>query len=61
MSSEIIQSLKIEALMKNERQDETRFTTKIAGKTSLGPQLFRFCKTFVPSYTFGALFGALLC
>jgi hypothetical protein len=45
----------VEALMKNERLDETRFTTKIAGKTSLGPSYF------VPSYTFGALFGALLC
>jgi hypothetical protein len=27
----------VEALKKKERQDETQFTTKIAGKTSLGP------------------------
>jgi hypothetical protein len=26
-----------EALRKKERQDETQFTTKIGGKTSLGP------------------------
>jgi hypothetical protein len=29
----------VEALRKNERQDETQFITKIAGKTSLGPVL----------------------
>jgi hypothetical protein len=29
-----------EALRKNERQDETQFTTKIGGKTSLGPSYF---------------------
>jgi hypothetical protein len=28
------------ALMKNERQDEIQFTTKIGGKTSLGPSYF---------------------
>jgi hypothetical protein len=28
------------ALMKEERQDETQFTTKIGGKTSLGPISF---------------------
>jgi hypothetical protein len=27
-------------LMKKERQDETQFTTKIDGKTSLGPSYF---------------------
>jgi hypothetical protein len=26
----------VEVLMKKERQDETQFTTKIGGKTSLG-------------------------
>jgi hypothetical protein len=31
---------RVEALMKNERQDETQFTTKIGGKTSLGPSYF---------------------
>ncbi len=51
----------VEAPRKNERQDETQFTTKIGGKTSLGPFLFRFCKSFISSYTFGALLGALLC
>jgi hypothetical protein len=30
----------VDALKKNERQDETQFTTKIAGKTSLGPCYF---------------------
>jgi hypothetical protein len=27
----------VEALRKKKRQDETQFTTKIAGKTNLGP------------------------
>jgi hypothetical protein len=27
----------VEALKKKQRQDETQFTTKIGGKTSLGP------------------------
>jgi hypothetical protein len=30
----------VEALSKKERQDETQFTTKIGGKTSLGPNYF---------------------
>jgi hypothetical protein len=30
----------LEALKKNERGDETQFTTKIGGKTSLGPSYF---------------------
>ncbi len=30
----------VEALRKNEREDETQFTTKIGGKTSLGPSYF---------------------
>jgi hypothetical protein len=29
-----------EALRKKETQDETQFTTKIGGKTSLGPSYF---------------------
>jgi hypothetical protein len=37
---------------KKERGDETQFTTKIGGKTSLGP---KFCKNLVPSYAFDAL------
>jgi len=30
----------VEALRQKERQDETQFTTKIGGKTSLGPSYF---------------------
>jgi hypothetical protein len=30
----------VEALRKKERGDETQFTTKIGGKTSLGPSYF---------------------
>jgi hypothetical protein len=30
----------VEALRKKERQDETQFTTKIGGKTCLGPSCF---------------------
>jgi len=30
----------VEVLMKKERHDETQFTTKIGGKTSLGPSYF---------------------
>jgi hypothetical protein len=30
----------VEALMKKERHDGTQFTTKIGGKTSLGPSYF---------------------
>jgi hypothetical protein len=32
----------VEALRKKERQAETQFITKIAGKTSLGPSLVKF-------------------
>jgi len=44
----------VKALMKKERGDETQFTTKIGGKTSLGPPLFRFVE-FILRYTFDAL------
>jgi hypothetical protein len=30
----------VEAFRKKEREDETQFTTKIGGKTSLGPSYF---------------------
>jgi len=30
----------VEALNEKERQDETKFTAKIGGKTSLGPSYF---------------------
>jgi len=30
----------VKAFRKKERQDETQFTTKIGGKTSLGPSYF---------------------
>jgi hypothetical protein len=30
----------VEALRKKEREDETQLTTKIGGKTSLGPSYF---------------------
>jgi len=30
----------VQAVRKKERQDETQFTTKIGGKTSLGPSYF---------------------
>ncbi len=30
----------VEVLMKKEGQDETQFTTKIGGNTSLGPSYF---------------------
>jgi predicted oxidoreductase (fatty acid repression mutant protein) len=30
----------VQALMKKETQDETQFTTKIGGRTSLGPSYF---------------------
>jgi len=45
----------MEALRKKERQDETPFTTKIGGKTSLGPSYFSLVKIFIPSYAFDAL------
>ncbi len=38
----------VQALRKKETQDETQFTTKIGGKTSLGPQLFLFVKFSFP-------------
>ncbi len=44
----------VEALRKKERGDETQFTTKFGGKTSLGPSYFVF-KNFIPSYAFDAL------
>jgi hypothetical protein len=45
-----------EALRKKERQDGTRFPTKIGGKTSLVvPKLFRFVKFSFLVYTFDAL------
>jgi hypothetical protein len=34
----------VEALGKKERQDETQFSTKIGGNTSLGPKFFGFVK-----------------
>jgi hypothetical protein len=34
----------MEALRKKEIRGETRFTTKIGGKTSLGPSYFRIVK-----------------
>jgi hypothetical protein len=44
----------VEALKKKERGDETEFTTKIGGKTNLGPSYF-VLQNFIPSYTFDAL------
>jgi hypothetical protein len=44
----------MEALKKKERGDETEFTTKIGGKTNLGPRYF-VLQNFIPSYTFDAL------
>ncbi len=41
----------MEALKKKERGHETQFTTKIGGKTSLGPNYFVF-KIFILSYAF---------
>jgi hypothetical protein len=40
---------------KKERQDETQFTTKIAGKTSLGPSCFVFLQNFHLQLHFDAL------
>jgi len=34
--------------MKKETEDETQFTTKIGGKTSLGPSYFPFVKLSFP-------------
>jgi len=44
----------VEALRKKERGDETQFTTKIGGKTGLGPNYFVFVN-FIPSYTLDGL------
>jgi hypothetical protein len=44
----------VQALRKMETQDETQFTTKFGGKTSLGHS-YSFCKIFIPSYVHGAL------
>ncbi len=38
----------VEALSEKERQDETQFTTKIGGKTSLGPSYLAFVKFSFP-------------
>ncbi len=40
--------------MKKERGDEIQFTTKIGGKTNLGPNYF-ILKDFISSYAFNAL------
>jgi len=47
----------VEALRKKERGDETKFTTKIGGKISLGPRLpvILVLKIFIPRYAFDAL------
>jgi hypothetical protein len=39
----------VEALGKKERQNETQFTTKIGGNTSLGTNFFWLSKVFIPS------------
>ncbi len=44
----------VEALMKKERGDETQFTIKIGGKTSLGLSYF-VLQHFIPCYAFDAL------
>jgi hypothetical protein len=38
----------VKALRKKESQDETQFTTKIGGKTSLGPNYFLFVEFSFP-------------
>jgi hypothetical protein len=45
----------VEALRKKESEDETEFTSKIGGKTSLGSPDILFYKVFIPSYTFAAV------
>jgi hypothetical protein len=45
----------VEALRRKEGQDETQFTSRIAGKNYPGSQLFRFVKIFIPSYRLDAL------
>jgi hypothetical protein len=46
----------VEALRKKKRQDETQFTTKIDGKTSLG-LVISFCKIFISRYTLTAYYA----
>jgi hypothetical protein len=46
VSHNICKEVVVEALRTKERQDETQFTTKIAGKTSLGPSYFVFLQNF---------------
>jgi hypothetical protein len=46
----------VEALRKKESQDETQFTTKIDGKTSLGP-VISFCKIFISIYALTAYYA----
>jgi hypothetical protein len=43
-----------EVVRKKERGDETQFTTKIGGKTNLGPKYF-ILQNCIPSYAFDAL------
>jgi hypothetical protein len=43
-----IHVLAVQALRQKETQDETQYTTKIGGKTSLGPQLFPLVKFSFP-------------
>jgi len=38
----------VQALQQKEAHDETQFTTKIGGKTSLGPSYFLFVKFSFP-------------
>jgi len=38
----VVQVEAVEPLNKKESEDETQFTTKIGGKTSLGPSYFTF-------------------
>jgi len=45
----------VEGRRKKERQDETQFTIKIGGKLVSVP-VISFCKIFIPSYVFDALF-----
>jgi hypothetical protein len=46
----------VEELMKKERQDETQFTIKIAGKNYVfWVPAISFCKIFIPRYMFDVL------
>jgi hypothetical protein len=54
-SEDICSSSAVQALRNKETQDETQFTTKIGGKTSLGLSYMSFCKILIPSYEFDAL------